>query len=43
MTIIVSMKVLIVEDNEILARNLTRFLASEDIHAKPIADGKLAF
>ncbi len=37
------MKVLIVEDNEILARNLTRFLAGEDIHAKPITDGKLAF
>lgn len=37
------MKVLIVEDNEILARNLTRFLAGEDIHAKPIWDGKLAF
>lgn len=37
------MKVLIVEDNEILARNLTRFLAGEEIHAKPIADGKLAF
>lgn len=37
------MKVLIVEDNEILARNLTRFLAAEDIHAKPIGDGLLAF
>ena len=37
------MKVLIVEDNEILARNLTRFLAGEDIHAKPVADGRQAF
>lgn len=43
MTIIGHMKVLIVEDNEILARNLTRFLAGEDIHAKPVADGLLAF
>ena len=37
------MKVLIVEDHEILSRNLTRFLAWQDIHAKPIADGKEAF
>jgi DNA-binding response OmpR family regulator len=34
------MKVLVVEDNEILSRNLVRFLALKDIAAEASFDGK---
>lgn len=34
------MKVLVIEDNEILSRNLVRYLSSRDIHTQASLDGK---
>jgi len=34
------MKVLVIEDNEALNRNVVRFLALKDIHAEASFDGK---
>jgi DNA-binding response OmpR family regulator len=34
------MKVLVIEDNEILSRNIVRYLSARDVHVQVCFDGK---